>query len=125
MAEVRCPHGFMRSVVPCDECPPMPKAARTKATRAVSSERRSVRGARPRGQGEPNKLVGTYVCTACRVEKPLSEFYLSRTTKQGHQSRCKVCDNNMRLRSGNAHGMIVYDDAGAAVLESVRESDDV
>lgn len=94
--ETRCPCGFLRSVVPCERCPPVPRTRSPRVRGARAS--RSVRGARPRGQGEPNTMSGCYVCAACRIEKPLSEFYLSRTEKRGHQSRCKSCDNNMRRR---------------------------
>lgn len=30
-------------------------------------------------------------CSKCGVEKPLSEFYLNRRAKDGHQYKCKVC----------------------------------
>ena len=48
---------------------------------------------------KPHGLVGTYVCTGCGHEKPKSEFYASKTDSRGHQSKCKVCDNNKRERS--------------------------
>lgn len=33
----------------------------------------------------------TYICSKCRQEKPVTEFYRARDTKRGHQSTCRVC----------------------------------
>ncbi len=32
-------------------------------------------------------------CKLCALEKPLTEYYVSRTARSGYQSRCKRCDN--------------------------------
>lgn len=118
MGETRCPHGFMRSIVPCVECGPLPVAPKQLRKRVPGSGRNPKR-CRLRGDGEPNKMRGEYTCTFCRVTRPLSEFYLSRTTKQGHQSRCKDCDNNLRGR-GKVVGFVVYDGGEADVLKTVN-----
>jgi hypothetical protein len=93
---MRCKHGFEREVVPCPECDPRAARDFTVRTEAQSRERNARAYARKRGQGETVDRPGTYVCRGCGQEKPLSEFYVSRNTKLGHQSRCKVCDNSAR-----------------------------
>ena len=40
---------------------------------------------------EANTEKGTKVCSRCRQEKPLSEFYTSNTTKDGYRPQCKEC----------------------------------
>lgn len=80
----RCPHGFLKEAALCPECPAPPRA---KAHR---------RGGRKRGETESHGLVGEYLCVRCGVIKPLSEFYVSRSSARGHQSRCKDCDNTTR-----------------------------
>jgi hypothetical protein len=35
----------------------------------------------------------TYICSKCKVEKPLSEFHKDRRKKLGIRSSCKVCHN--------------------------------
>lgn len=35
----------------------------------------------------------TKICSICGKEKPLSDFHKNCGSKDGHQSRCKVCDN--------------------------------
>lgn len=95
MCEQRCPHGFLRSVVPCPVC----GGNGAKSPVAWSSERR--RGYRAatharRNAAEPHNLAGEYECSSCGHTKPLSEFYISRSHPSGHQSRCKTCDNNKR-----------------------------
>jgi hypothetical protein len=67
--------------------------------RAKQSElvRSAVEAARLSG-AEPHGLVGTYRCNCCGLTKPKSEFYISRGDPRGHQSRCKLCDNNKRTQ---------------------------
>ncbi len=36
--------------------------------------------------------AATKKCSKCKTEKPLGEFHMSKTHKQGRQSRCKVCN---------------------------------
>lgn len=93
MTEQRCSHGFLRSVVPCPACDPR---LTERVALAAAEPSRAV--ARPRGHGEPHALVGAYRCRGrCGQVKPLSEFYISRTSKRGHQRMCKACDNNKRV----------------------------
>lgn len=40
---------------------------------------------------DANKEKGTKICSRCREEKPLSEFYTSTVTKDGYRSQCKAC----------------------------------
>ena len=40
---------------------------------------------------EANIEKGTKICSRCREEKPLSEFYTSTVTKDGYRSQCKAC----------------------------------
>lgn len=40
-------------------------------------------------------------CHTCGLEKPLSEFHRNKAKKDGHEHRCKVC-NNSRLREAYA-----------------------
>ena len=35
----------------------------------------------------------TKVCTKCNVEKPFSEFYRRQSSKDGHRTECKLCEN--------------------------------
>lgn len=35
--------------------------------------------------------MDTKVCSKCKVEKPLSEFHRSLSTKDGHTHYCKSC----------------------------------
>lgn len=35
----------------------------------------------------------TRVCSCCKIEKPLSEFYKDRTVKYGREYSCKKCRN--------------------------------
>ncbi len=84
MVETRCKHGFLRSVVPCPSCDR--RKARVVAESSV----------RVRGQGEVIAREGSFRCRGCGVEKPLSEYYVSRTLTRGHQSRCRACDGNKR-----------------------------
>ena len=85
MVETRCKHGFLRSVVPCPSCD------RRKARVVTESS------VRVRGQGEVVAREGSFRCRGCGVEKPLSEYYVSRTATRGHQSSCKDCDNRKRV----------------------------
>lgn len=88
MVETRCPHGFFRSAVACPTC-----------DRAdVRSGTSPARTTRKRGEGEVLNLPGFYTCCNCGQSKPIPEFYASRTSPRGHQSRCKVCDNSKRVR---------------------------
>jgi hypothetical protein len=34
---------------------------------------------------------GFKTCCKCKVEKPLSDFYVDRSKKDGHTGRCKQC----------------------------------
>lgn len=77
----RCSHGFLSPL--CEVC-------HVQARRQASI--------RKRGNGECCTLPGMFCCIQCGANKPLSEFYLSRTMKRGHQSRCKRCDNSERVK---------------------------
>jgi hypothetical protein len=33
----------------------------------------------------------TYICSKCKVEKPISEFSSCKDRKRGHRSHCKSC----------------------------------
>ena len=37
------------------------------------------------------QIVRNRVCSMCREEKPISEFYRDRTQFAGHKHACKVC----------------------------------
>jgi predicted GIY-YIG superfamily endonuclease len=37
-------------------------------------------------------------CTKCGIEKPLTEFYKSKTHKGGHRSDCKICNRQKYSR---------------------------
>lgn len=39
----------------------------------------------------------TKVCTKCGIEKPFSEFYNNRASKDGKTTRCKECEKVIRL----------------------------
>lgn len=92
--EQRCDHGFLRSVAPCPICD-LPKVVRARIQQNERT-RASYREFKKRTRKPPEVVqrTGTYVCRKCGVEKALTEFYVSRTTPQGHQSRCKACDND-------------------------------
>jgi hypothetical protein len=96
VAEQPCPCGFLRSVQPCPTCDGglSPNAR----TRENTSDRLAASSAsRTRAQGsEPHNLQGTYQCGGCGMTKPKTDFYISRTSRLGHQHKCKVCDNNKR-----------------------------
>jgi len=36
---------------------------------------------------------GYWICIKCKEEKPLDSFYKKKTTKNGFNNSCKVCDN--------------------------------
>ena len=40
---------------------------------------------------DANIEKGTKICSRCREEKPLSEFYTSTVTKDGYRPQCKAC----------------------------------
>jgi hypothetical protein len=40
---------------------------------------------------EANIEKGTKICSRCKEEKPLSEFYTSTVTKDGYRPQCKAC----------------------------------
>lgn len=40
---------------------------------------------------DANIEKGTKICSRCREEKPLSEFYISTVTKDGYRPQCKAC----------------------------------
>lgn len=40
-------------------------------------------------------VAGHRICTVCRREKTVSEFYKSSRIKDGLSSRCKVCDSSL------------------------------
>ena len=44
----------------------------------------------------------TKVCTKCKEEKPVTEFYKHPTCKDGLQSRCKSCVSHVTARCGRA-----------------------
>lgn len=55
-------------------------------------------------------VVNCKVCTGCKNEKSLSEFYGDGRAKDGKQSRCKVCHNaKQRSEEGNAKRRENYD----------------
>jgi hypothetical protein len=91
VSERRCGHGFLRSVVACPAC----DLGKARFERETSERTGSVRS-RTRHPAAVVQREGSYRCRACGVEKPLTEYYISRTSRLGHQSRCKVCDNNKR-----------------------------
>jgi hypothetical protein len=80
--------------VPCPTC--NPGESERVSVRAEVRHRPNNAAVRPRGQGERITREGTFRCRACHVEKPLSDFYVSRSLKRGHQSWCKRCDNDKR-----------------------------
>jgi hypothetical protein len=41
-------------------------------------------------------MADTKICNNCLVDKPLSEFYKSKTGKYGRRQICKICENPMR-----------------------------
>lgn len=90
----RCDHGFERSVVPCPVCDR--GIAEEAADRAEGRTRPAPSVRRVRGQGEVITREGSFRCRKCRELKPLSAFYVSRSLTRGHQSMCRVCDNNKR-----------------------------
>jgi hypothetical protein len=96
VSEQRCAHGFLRSVIPCPSCDGglSPNA---KARENASQWQQHGATAR-RGQAQPHGLTGTYRCNCCGMTKPLSEFYVARGSRLGHQGRCKSCDNNKRVQ---------------------------
>ena len=48
-----------------------------------------------------------YLCKACEVEKPLTEFHRSKSNQTGHSFRCKPCEcarqQARRERRGEVH----------------------
>lgn len=40
--------------------------------------------------------MDTKVCSKCKVEKPLSEFYSDKRLKSGKASSCKSCQNKRK-----------------------------
>ena len=75
----RCEHGFVAPL--CVVC---------------HVPTRLLRKTRPIGNAEPVSRAGAYRCRFCGQTKPLSEFYIMRSSSLGHQSRCKTCDNRTR-----------------------------
>jgi hypothetical protein len=97
VSEQRCSHGFLRSVQPCPVC----DAGKSSEPKAWSSATRREYRASTRERwnaSQPHGLVGEFQCVRCGFTKPLSEYYISRSSPRGHQSRCKTCDNDKRSR---------------------------
>lgn len=46
-------------------------------------------------------------CTKCGMDKPLSEFYKSKTEKYGHTARCKICTSVIRKERYSIHSEYV------------------
>ena len=91
----RCDHGFERSVVPCPTCDHgVSERAADRAEGLTRPAKPTLR--RVRGQGEPNTREGSFRCRKCRELKPLADFYICRSSRRGHQSMCKACDNSKR-----------------------------
>ena len=44
----------------------------------------------------PSTYIPTKVCNTCRMIKPLTEFYKSKTGHDGYRSQCKNCCSNCR-----------------------------
>lgn len=76
----RCAHGFIKGLCVVFGC-------KSAETNKLSFQQRR------RGQGELLLLPGVFQCTCCGQVKALSEFYANRSSRRGHQSRCKNCDN--------------------------------
>lgn len=45
---------------------------------------------------EKNLITGKKLCGTCKVEKPLEDFYNSKTSSDNKGSRCKPCDTEAR-----------------------------
>jgi hypothetical protein len=84
----RCSHGFLAGLCVMPRC----RHAEPRPTRNQRSTRVLLRTNRPAPDG-------FYCCTRCGLTKPIEEFYVSRQSKMGHQSRCKPCDNLSRTES--------------------------
>lgn len=44
-------------------------------------------------------------CTACQVEKPLSEFSMRRDTVSGYRAQCRPCYNGRMKRARGSRGV--------------------
>jgi hypothetical protein len=97
--EFRCRHGFLRSQVKCPACDASDLERERRENQLRKYELARDPSAPRRPKAEATNLNGTYTCKTCGQTKPLSEFYVSRTEKRGHQSRCKACDNNKRTQA--------------------------
>ena len=53
-------------------------------------------------------------CTLCKTEKPHSEFYKQKTSKDGHGSWCKPCqrDYNTQWRKDNPDRVKFHNESG-------------
>jgi len=45
----------------------------------------------------------TKICSKCKIEKILSEFYKDNKSKDGYRSECKICSNILHLKYNLAH----------------------
>lgn len=79
----RCRHGFVKGLCVVFGC-------ESAETNMLAPQQRR------RGQGELLLLPGVFQCRACGLVKALSEFYANRSSRRGHQSRCKECDNRWK-----------------------------
>lgn len=67
--------------------------------------------------------VKSKVCTGCKTEKPLSDYYNDKRASDGKQSRCKVCHGlKAKTEAGKAKRRSNYDpEARREQYQRVRE----
>ena len=70
-------------------------------------------------------LIGSFfgdkmkTCSKCKEKKPFSEFYKSRSSKDGHQSYCKLCE---KVPNSASHKRYYYNGKGKATRKRYRQS---
>ena len=45
-------------------------------------------------QGKPVAKEGHKICNKCKIEKPLTDYHNSKSSKDGHKGECKECACN-------------------------------
>lgn len=61
------------------------------------------------------------VCSICGIEKPLSEFALNKTRKDGHASDCKSCRKKYRDEHYRLHKEYYKEKAAAYKRKKTKE----
>jgi hypothetical protein len=60
-------------------------------------------------------------CTTCGVEKELKDFYKNKKRKNGHSSKCKVCDDK-RLKAWNKNNPELKKEYSRIAAKKYREA---